>query len=95
MTGYGPQGINLEDVVSDSVEIHYSISGLNQEEVLFSVFRMEAMTNVPGQYEQKQIHSSKNKPDGYYEAKYDGGSLIEFCFTKLDSQEKVVTFLVN
>ena len=56
---------------------------------------MDPLPSNPDLAEQKQIYSSKGQPDGYYEAKYDGSTQIEMCFTKLDKNYKEVTFLVN
>ena len=56
---------------------------------------MDPLPSNPSMSEQKQIHTSKGKPDGYYEAKYEGSNYIEMCFTKLDKNKKEITFLVN
>ena len=84
-----------ERLDSDSVEFHYSVSGLNQDEVLFSVYRQDPLPHNPRLSEQKQIHSFKGQPDGYYKAEYGTSRSIEVCFTRTDKEEKLVTFLVN
>ena len=97
LTGYSSQTGQpeyKERLVSDAMEIHYSVSGLNQDKVLFSVFKQDPLPTNPGLTEQKQIHSSKGQ-DGYYKAEYGASSNIETCFTRLDKEEKQVTFLVN
>ena len=80
--------------MSNAMEIHYSVSGVNQDKVLFTVYKQERLPNDSFRTEQKQIHQSKGQ-DGYYKAEYGESSSVEICFTRQDREEKLVTFLVN
>ena len=56
---YSGQPESRQLKMSDAMEIHYSVSGVNQDRVLFSVYKQERLPNNRGLTEQKQIHSSK------------------------------------
>ena len=42
--------------MSNAMEIHYSVSGVNQDKVLFTVYKQERLPNDSFRTEQKQIH---------------------------------------
>ena len=84
-----------ETLESESVEIHYSISGVNNDEVMFSVYKMVPLPSNPNLAEQQRVFTDQGKPDGYRHEKYEGSNMIEMCFTRTDKNKKEITFLVN
>ena len=44
-----------ETLESESVEIHYSISGVNNDEVMFSVYKMVPLPSNPNLSEQQRV----------------------------------------
>ena len=50
------QADSRELKVSDAMEIHYSVSGVNQDKVLFTVYKQERLPNDSFRTEQKQVH---------------------------------------
>ena len=55
-----------ETIESESVEIHYSISGVNNDEVMFSVYKMVPLPSNPELAEQQRVFTDQGKPDGYH-----------------------------